>query len=123
MHARVAGGLKTRADSPTTPHSTRSFDWAGNIEKRRSRGAGRNAIILDTDILTLIQRGRGEEYTHLIERIKAVGDTAVCVTIVTFEEQLRGWLAWIRRARELLAYQKLQEMLDDVQPPLSSISA
>lgn len=55
-------------------------------------------IILDTDILTLIQRAAGPEYERLADRLDA-SDDEVAVTIISFEEQMRGGLAFIARAK------------------------
>ena len=52
---------------------------------------------------------------NLLERIRASGDDAV-TSIVTVEEQLRGWLAEIHRLtdphRQVAAYDQLQRRLD-----------
>jgi tRNA(fMet)-specific endonuclease VapC len=76
-------------------------------------------IILDTDILTIVQRGTGREYSHLIERLDAAPSQPVCVTIISFEEQMRGWLAFIARAktveRQVGRYAKLRSLLEDFQ--------
>ncbi|HXP59551.1 MAG TPA: hypothetical protein VN829_03615 [Dongiaceae bacterium] len=55
-------------------------------------------IILDTDNLSIVQRGNGQEYERLARRLDAVADE-VTVSIISFEEQMRGWLAFIARAR------------------------
>ena len=76
-------------------------------------------IILDTDVLTIVQRRAGEEYNRLCARLQAAGPQPVCVTIVTFEEQMRGWLAWIARAKTLeqqqQGYARLRALLEDFQ--------
>jgi tRNA(fMet)-specific endonuclease VapC len=73
-------------------------------------------IILDTDVLTIVQRGAGREYEKLVERLDSL-DEDVAVSIVSFEEQMRGWLAFIARARssaqETRAYAKLRDLLED----------
>ncbi len=73
-------------------------------------------IILDTDVLSLIQRGHGGNYEMLVSRLDAAADL-VSVCIVSFEEQMRGWLAFIARAKTsrhlVLAYSKLHELLED----------
>jgi tRNA(fMet)-specific endonuclease VapC len=47
------------------------------------------------------------------------GDQAVAVTIVTFEEQMRGWLAFIAKAKtpeqQVAAYARLHTLLRDYQ--------
>jgi tRNA(fMet)-specific endonuclease VapC len=52
---------------------------------------------------------------RLLERIDATGDEAA-TTIITVEEQLRGWLAEIHRLaephRQILAYGQLQRRID-----------
>lgn len=73
-------------------------------------------IILDTDVLSLVQRGSGREYETLSGRLDSV-DEEVVVAIISFEEQMRGWLAFIARARSSIqqsrAYAKLYALLDD----------
>lgn len=76
-------------------------------------------IVLDTDVLTMIQRARGAEYSRLIAYLKTRPPQPICVTIITFEEQMRGWLAFIARAknpdRQIQGYARLRELLVDFQ--------
>ena len=73
-------------------------------------------IIIDTDVLTILQRGQGPEYDTLIARY-AQAETEPYTTIISFEEQMRGWLAYLARSRSLeaqiRAYGKLHSLLDD----------
>ncbi len=75
-------------------------------------------VILDTDVLTIIQRRRGIEYSRLVRRLNQVDDD-VAVTIVSFEEQMRGWLTYIARVRneahEIEGYARLKALLEDFQ--------
>jgi len=70
------------------------------------------SFILDTDHITLYR----EEHPVVRVRVAAVPKSQLAVTIVSFEEQVRGWLALIRRAkneaRTILAYQRLRETLE-----------
>lgn len=72
-------------------------------------------IILDTDILSLLDAETGEAYENLLNRLNLPENDEVATTIVSFEEQMRGWLAVLSRARrpeELVrAYDKLHRML------------
>ena len=65
--------------------------------------------ILDTDHITLYREGN----PTVRSRITTVGDDALCVTIISFQEQVEGWFAEIRRARHqqrlLWAYGKLHQ--------------
>jgi tRNA(fMet)-specific endonuclease VapC len=73
-------------------------------------------LVLDTDALSLIQFGREPAAERLRARIQA-SDDEDCVTIVTFEEQMRGWLNYIAKAnspvQQVAAYARLSSMLDD----------
>jgi tRNA(fMet)-specific endonuclease VapC len=73
-------------------------------------------IILDTDIVSIIQRGGSREYEALSGRLDSV-DEEIVVTIITFEEQMRGWLAFIAADRsprhQSRAYAKLHALLQD----------
>jgi tRNA(fMet)-specific endonuclease VapC len=73
-------------------------------------------IILDSDILSIIQRGQGAEYENLIDRLDLASED-VAVSIISFEEQMRGWLAFIAKAQgatqQVVAYAKLRALLHD----------
>jgi len=73
-------------------------------------------IILDTDLLTIIQRAESQEYENLVDRLDAANDE-VAVCIVSFEEQMRGWLAFIARAStsddQIKGYARLHGLLED----------
>jgi tRNA(fMet)-specific endonuclease VapC len=58
-------------------------------------------IILDTDHFMILQVGRGPAYDQLSARIDASPDQDIATTVITFEEHMRGWLAEIRRARDI----------------------
>src|SRR5439155_23868904 len=72
-------------------------------------------VILDTDHLTVVQRRAEPAYSHLRARLSKLPPNTVQTTIVSFEEQMRGWLAVISRARnqprEVVAYERLQALL------------
>ncbi len=68
-------------------------------------------FVLDTDHVTLYQRG----HPQVVGRIGAVNERNLCVTMVTAEEQLRGWLKTVRRASSgsslIMAYSSLRDAL------------
>jgi tRNA(fMet)-specific endonuclease VapC len=63
--------------------------------------------VLDSDHVTLHQR----RHPRVVQRLASVPSARIFVSIVTVEEQLRGWLALIRRAptpeRLIAAYTSL----------------
>lgn len=70
-------------------------------------------LVLDTDHVTEIERGSalGGKLRNRLE----ICDEHVSITIVTAEEQLRGWLAQIRRhnepQRQIRPYARLQSRI------------
>src|SRR5438552_2147953 len=74
-------------------------------------------FIVDTDVLSIIHEGWGPAYQNLSRRLKDVGDTELAVTIITFEEQTRGWLSYISRSKtpdqSIRAYAKLHQLIRD----------
>ena len=71
-------------------------------------------IVLDTDVLSLIQRQSQPEYARLQARLHGQSER-VYVTIVSFEEQVRGWMSRLARkvdaAAEVNAYAQLAILL------------
>ena len=77
-------------------------------------------ILLDTDIITLLDRKSRDAFDNLARRLSAVPDNErVCTTVISFEEQMRGWLAQIVAARRpdatVIAYGRLQRLLREYQ--------
>lgn len=72
--------------------------------------------VLDTDILTLLQRGSGDGFAQVAQRLEAAA-APVRVTIVSFQEQMKGWLAYAAKARTpeeyVTAAARLRAALDD----------
>jgi tRNA(fMet)-specific endonuclease VapC len=73
--------------------------------------------ILDTDHITILEKGRGAEFAGLSSRLGDLGEGDVAVTIISFEEQTRGWLSYLARARSLTqqveAYARLRQMVEN----------
>ena len=74
-------------------------------------------LVLDTDVITIIQHRAGADYERLLARLQGINPETVFATIISFEEQCRGWLAQIARAksadRQIDAYGRLRELLTD----------
>jgi len=71
-------------------------------------------LVLETDHVSVLG-SPSEAGLELLERIKASGQDTT-TTIITVEEQLRGWLAEIHRLtdphRQIVAYGRLQRRID-----------
>jgi tRNA(fMet)-specific endonuclease VapC len=72
-------------------------------------------ILLDTDHLTLLQRG--DPYgAPLKRRLDALPAHGYGTTIISYEEQMRGWMAFVRAARtipqQIDGYARLMTHLD-----------
>ncbi|MEE3719945.1 type II toxin-antitoxin system VapC family toxin [Tumidithrix elongata RA019] len=68
--------------------------------------------LLDTDHLSVIERG-GVPAQNLVKKLAILSPESIVVTIITYEEQTRGWLGYIAKARNLeeqiIAYRKLEK--------------
>lgn len=67
--------------------------------------------VLDTDHLSIMDQDTIEAF-NLGRRLAPLSENDVAVTIITYEEQMRGWLAYIARAntapKQIEAYAKLR---------------
>ena len=74
--------------------------------------------IFDTDHLSFIQRN-GKEGKLILQRLSLIGEIEVAVTVVTYEEQIRGRLNFLSQAKtldeQIFAYQGLQQLILDYQ--------
>ena len=57
-------------------------------------------ILLDTDHLSVLQVPSSDRRTRLVARLALAGDEVVGTTIVSAEEQVKGWLTAIARERQ-----------------------
>ncbi len=69
--------------------------------------------LMDTDHVSLIDRA-GPESARILARIAALPPNSVAVSIISYEEQMRGWMAQIARTpsvdRQLDAYGRLNRL-------------
>ncbi|CAA9426453.1 MAG: hypothetical protein AVDCRST_MAG64-3214 [uncultured Phycisphaerae bacterium] len=68
-------------------------------------------ILLDTDHMTVIRYAESARHASLTSRMAAAADETFATTIVSAEEQMRGWLVMINKApdarRQVPAYERL----------------
>lgn len=73
-------------------------------------------IILDTDCLSLLNRDNILASSVLQQNLVRFSPDDLFTTIITFEEQMRGWLAFIAKAKtpeqQIYAYERLHRALE-----------
>ena len=74
-------------------------------------------VVLDTDHLSLLERPASGPGERLRQRILSIGADQFTTTIITFDEQTRGWLSFAGQARtvgeQVEAYKRLRKHLDN----------
>jgi tRNA(fMet)-specific endonuclease VapC len=72
-------------------------------------------VVLDTAHLSILEWPDTPKARRLRERLRAINGESAVATIVSFEEQMRGWMAILAGAktlaRQIIAYQRLQRQL------------
>ena len=58
-------------------------------------------IILDTDCLSLFDREKGLESSILRTNLERFSPEDISTSIITFEEQMRGWLTYLAKCRNI----------------------
>jgi len=73
-------------------------------------------IILDTDHIVVLKYSHASDKATLTASMAASPDQDFVTTVITLEEQLRGWLALIHRSndanRQVSPYAKLNDVVD-----------
>jgi tRNA(fMet)-specific endonuclease VapC len=72
-------------------------------------------VVLDTDHVSLLERADSLAGQRLRARLRVLDPALRATTIITYEEQTRGWMAYMARAKtvsqEIAAYAKLRNHL------------
>lgn len=72
-------------------------------------------FVLDTDVLTLVDRHGAGRSQRLIDRLDETDPDLLAATIISYEEQTRGWMAYLAQARstseQIRAYTRLERHL------------
>lgn len=72
-------------------------------------------VILDTDHVSLLEWGESPEAQRLGARLEHLTTEKIATTIISFEEQTRGWLTSIAKSRtmaqQIQAYRRLKRHL------------
>ena len=79
-------------------------------------------IILDTDCVSLLQRENILRGSRLQENLDRFPTEEIFTTIITFEEQMRGWLSFVAKSKTLeqqvYAYERLHAFLNNFRQSL-----
>jgi tRNA(fMet)-specific endonuclease VapC len=74
-------------------------------------------VVLDTDHVSLLEHGDSPLAQRLRSRLADYADTRLVTTIISYEEQVRGWMSSLAQARnlsqQLIAYRRLKRHLDN----------
>ena len=58
-------------------------------------------FVLDTDHISVMERESSSESYRLRCRLSEIDPDEIVTTIITFEEQMRGWLAYLAKSRSV----------------------
>ena len=74
-------------------------------------------VVLDTDHMTLIEWSDRRGSARLRARLGALLPAEVATTVISYEEQMRGWMAYLARTRSVVeqmeAYRRLHRQLQN----------
>ena len=75
-------------------------------------------IVLDTDHMSVLERRGTPASSSLLARLAELPfEDEVVTTIITYEEQMRGWMAYLARTRSVLqqieAYRRLMRHVEN----------
>ena len=74
-------------------------------------------VVLDTDHMSVLERRDQPEAVALRARLAPLPSAEVVTTIISYEEQMRGWMAYLAQTRsvaqQVAAYRRLLQHLDN----------
>jgi tRNA(fMet)-specific endonuclease VapC len=73
-------------------------------------------ILLDTDHLSVLSNRRSAAHVGLVRKMTSSPDQEFAIPVISVEEQCKGWLALINRARrvhdQVEPYERLAKLVD-----------
>jgi tRNA(fMet)-specific endonuclease VapC len=73
-------------------------------------------ILIDTDHLSVLSNRRSTAHETLVQRMTSSPDQEFAIPVICVEEQCRGWLALVNRARrihdQVEPYERLAKLVD-----------
>ena len=73
-------------------------------------------ILIDTDHLSVLSNRRSTAHAGLVQRMTSSSDQEFAIPVICVEEQCRGWLALVNRARhihdQVEPYERLAKLID-----------
>lgn len=76
-------------------------------------------LVLDSDLVSIVQQGPMGERAELLKWLDDSADQHMAVTVVTFEEHVRGWMGILAKAKtprkQVIPYARLHSLLEDYQ--------
>jgi tRNA(fMet)-specific endonuclease VapC len=74
-------------------------------------------IILDTDCLSLFEREKHLDFSILRSNLAHFDSEDISTTIITYEEQMRGWMSYLAKCKtieqQIVAYERLHQSLEN----------
>jgi tRNA(fMet)-specific endonuclease VapC len=74
-------------------------------------------VVLDTDHMSILEWADVRDSTPLRTRLGALPPAEVATTIISYEEQMRGWMAYLARTRSMThqveAYRRMHRQLEN----------
>jgi tRNA(fMet)-specific endonuclease VapC len=74
-------------------------------------------VILDTDHISILERVSSPEKERLLQQLDSTSSLPPTVAVISYEEQVRGWLACVAACRSMLdlvnAYRELLRQLQN----------
>lgn len=75
-------------------------------------------VVLDTNMMSLLEWRDTSKANAILDRLDNFPAQEIATTIITFEEQARGWLAYIRQhqtnmVKQIRGYRMLNRQLDN----------
>jgi len=112
-------GRSRTISSMTTPCGSDNITASryGSSRTRGVRSSGHSMVVLDTDHVSILERNTQPGATTLRAHLAHLPPDEVATTIISYEEHMQGWMAYLAQSRpvaqQVVAYGRLLQHLDN----------